>query len=129
MKEMCEAYLEALNEGNLDKVLALFTENAMVHSPLYGKVPAADFYRELFADTRQSETTLLHVFDRAEPDDSVALHFHYRWTLQGGRVVEFECVDVFGISRGDGRFESLRIIYDTHPLRHEHANVRGGKNR
>ena len=32
-------------------MLALFADGAIVHSPLYGTLPAAEFYPTLFADT------------------------------------------------------------------------------
>ncbi len=116
-KELCEHYLAALNEGNLDRVLALFDTDAHVLSPLYGMMPVAPFYKGLFGDTNQSETTFINLFEsEAGP---VALQFHYRWTLQSGGVVEFDCVDVFALNADRSRFSSLTIIYDTAPLRED----------
>ena len=120
-KELCNHYLNALNEGSLDKVLALFTEDAVVHSPLYGEMPADAFYRDLFSDTRQSETQLLNVFDAADNGKALALQFHYRWTLQSGEVVSFEVVDVFELADNRDRFTRLTIIYDTWRIRQPHA--------
>lgn len=48
---------------------------------------------------------------------SVALHFRYVWTLASGKVVEFECVDVFELAADRHRFSRMTIIYDTAPLR------------
>lgn len=116
-KELCEQYLAALNEGNLERVLALFDESAYVLSPLYGRMPVAPFYAGLFGDTNRSETTFVNLFESASGD--VALQFHYRWTLRSGRVVEFDCVDVFALDVDRSRFASLTIIYDTVPLRED----------
>lgn len=115
--EICRQYLEALNEGSLEGVLSLFTPEALVISPLYGEMPAADFYRDLFADTNRSETKLLNIFDADGRNYFVALHFQYRWTLKNGNVVEFECVDVFETTPDGKKFRSLKIIYDTAPIR------------
>ncbi|HYC42584.1 MAG TPA: nuclear transport factor 2 family protein [Noviherbaspirillum sp.] len=114
-KALCEQYLEALNEGRLERVLALFEPDAYVLSPLYGRMPVAPFYAGLFGDTNRSETTFVNLFESAS--GAVALQFHYRWTLKSGRVVEFDCVDVFALSADRSRFASLTIIYDTAPLR------------
>lgn len=116
-EQLCKAYLAALNGGDLDKVLSLFAPGAMVVSPLYGTMPVASFYRDLFADTGQSVTRLLNIFDKSEAGTSVALHFHYTWTLASGKVVAFECVDVFELTPTRDRFTKLTIIYDTAPLR------------
>jgi hypothetical protein len=47
----------------------------------------------------------------------VAAYFRCDWTLSDGRLVDFTCVDVFGFPPGSARIASMRIVYDTHPLR------------
>lgn len=116
-KDLCDQYLAALNDGNLERVLALFEADAYVLSPLYGRMPVAPFYAGLFGDTDRSETTLVNLFESAS--GPIALQFHYRWTLKNGRVVEFDCVDVFALNADRSRFASLTIIYDTAPLRED----------
>jgi ketosteroid isomerase-like protein len=120
-KDICQQYLDALNESDLEKVLSLFTRDAVVSSPLYGEIPANTFYRDLFSDTKRSETKLLKIFDSTGDGSSVALHFRYTWTLQSGKVVEFECVDIFEVSSDGKHFTKLKIIYDTYPIRAEHS--------
>jgi hypothetical protein len=120
---ICIRYLDALNEGCLDKVLALFNADAMVVSPLYGTMPVAAFYTNLFADTNRSETTLLNIFRATRTDTSVALHFRYKWTLRNAKVVSFECVDVFETTADGNRFTKLTIIYDTAPIRTDFNNL------
>ena len=115
--EICKQYLDALNEGSLEKVLSLFDPNAVVDSPLYGEIPATTFYTDLFADTNRSETNLLNIFDSIGGNSSVALHFHYTWTLKNGKIVDFECVDIFEITPDRKKFTKLKIIYDTAPVR------------
>lgn len=73
-KALCTEYLDALNESDLEKVLSLFTKDAVVHSPLYGEMDAVSFYQDLFADTERSDTTLLNVFDSAENGNAIGLH-------------------------------------------------------
>lgn len=117
LDDLCHCYLDALNTGDLEGVRALFTPDAEIVSPLYGVRPAHHFYAELFADTSRSETTLLNVFDTSSGNRSVALHFRYVWTLASGKVVEFECVDVFELTEDRQLFTRMTIIYDTAPLR------------
>lgn len=127
-EQLCAAYLEALNAGSLDRVLALFDPAAVVVSPLYGTMPAEPFYRELFADTNRSVTQPLHVFE-AKDNASVALHFRYAWTLRSGKVVEFECVDVFELTLARDRFAKLTIIYDTAPLKADFEKSQAARHR
>lgn len=119
-RELGTQYLAALNETDLDKVLSLFTRDALVVSPLYGEMAVEDFYTELFADTNRSETKFLNLFESKENGGSMGLHFHYKWTLKNGEVVNFEVVDVFELTSDGQRFKKLTIIYDTYPIRDEH---------
>ena len=115
--EICKQYLDALNEGSLEKVLSLFDPNAVVVSPLYGEMPATTFFKVLFADTNRSETKLLNIFESISGNTSLALYFHYIWTLKSGKIIEFDCVDVFEITPDKKIFTKLKIIYDTVPIR------------
>ena len=115
--DICKQYLDALNESSLEKVLSLFDPDAVVVSPLYGEMPATTFYKALFADTNRSETKLLNIFESISGVSSLALHFHYIWTLKSGKIVEFDCIDVFQITPDKKKFTKLKIIYDTEPIR------------
>lgn len=115
--DICRQYLDALNESSLEKVLSLFDPKAVVVSPLYGEMPATTFYKALFADTNRSETKLLNIYHSVGKSSSVALHFHYMWTLRSGKTVKFDCVDIFEITSDQNKFSKLKIIYDTAPIR------------
>ncbi|MCG2575111.1 nuclear transport factor 2 family protein [Acinetobacter sp. ME22] len=110
---LCLKYLNALNKSNLNGVLELFTDDAKIDSPLYGIKEANVFYKELFLDTSESNTTLLHIFENSETNDSIALHFEYEWTLSNGEIVKCECVDVFYLNENMDKFKKMKIIYDT----------------
>lgn len=49
--QLTDAHLAALQAADEARVLALFARGAIVHSPLYGPVPAAESYPALFRDT------------------------------------------------------------------------------
>jgi hypothetical protein len=117
IRKICQQYLDALNESSLEKVLSLFDPKAVVVSPLYGEMPATTFYSALFADTNRSETKLLNIFESISGVSSVALHFYYIWTLKSGKIVEFDCIDIFQITPDKNKFTKLKIIYDTAPIR------------
>ncbi|MCH1867457.1 nuclear transport factor 2 family protein [Nocardioides sp. CFH 31398] len=115
--ELVGRYLEALARADLDGVLALFAEDAVVHSPLYGDRPAQAFYEELFADTERSELTLRSVM-HGERDGHpvVSFWFDFDWTLADGTPAPFTVVDVAELD-DEGLVTDLHIVYDTAPLR------------
>ncbi|MDL5158397.1 nuclear transport factor 2 family protein [Actinomycetospora termitidis] len=110
-------YLAALDAGSVPDVLACFTADGEVVSPLYGTRSAAEFYPALFADSAPSRTELDRVY--TDPDDprEVALAFHYAWTLADGTPTPFDVVDLVTLTDDRQRIVRLRICYDTAPLR------------
>lgn len=110
-------YLAALEAGDVQRILTLFTADAIVHSPLYGEMPAGEFYPALFADTAESKLTLktvLHGDHEGWP--TVAFWFDFNWTLANGSPAPFSVVDIAKLN-SDGLITELHIIYDTSPIR------------
>ena len=110
-------YLAALEAGDVQRILTLFTADAVVHSPLYGEMPASEFYPALFADTAESKLTLKTVL-HGDRDDSptVAFWFDFDWTLADGSPAPFSVVDIAILNR-EGLITELHIIYDTAAIR------------
>src|SRR4029450_2848225 len=83
--ELIDEYLAALEVGDAERVLALFAPDGIVHSPLYGAVPARQFYPTLFADTAELRVTRRRVF-RAD-GEAVSFWFDFTWVLADGTSV------------------------------------------
>lgn len=109
--EIIKNYLNSLELSDYEKLISLFTEDAIVYSPLYGEILASKFYKDLFEDTSKSKITLLNIL-MGEDERVAAGHFRYDWTLANGTPTCFECVDIFNFSP-EGKIKELRIIYDS----------------
>ncbi|MBW2991209.1 nuclear transport factor 2 family protein [Candidatus Woesearchaeota archaeon] len=115
MQNIIKKYLKALEIGSYDNMIKLFAEDAIIFSPLYGKIKAVDFYKHLFKDTSESKITLINIF-KSDNKFIGAGHFRYDWKLADGTPTSFECVDVFQFTEG-GKIKQLTIIYDTAKIR------------
>lgn len=114
INELITEYLNGLQNGNLEQLLSVFDENAVVVSPLYGILCAKQFYSDLFKDTNNSKITLFNIFKSVEKNkNTCAGHFKYDWTMKDGTDVTFECVDVFEITN-EIKIKKVTIIYDTY---------------
>ncbi len=112
------AYLHALRTADAGLAVSLFTEDGIVHSPLYGPQPAGEFYPALFADTSQASLTLKCVMSGADQagQTTVSFLFHFDWRLPSGAAAPFDVVDVATLAP-DGKIKDLHIIYDTVDVR------------
>jgi len=115
IEKAIKVYLDALEKGSYGNMMRLFAKDAVILSPLYGKIKAVDFYRELFEDTSKSKITLLNIFN-SDNKFIGAGHFRYDWVLKDSTPASFECVDVFQFA-DDGKIKQLTIIYDTSKIR------------
>ncbi|MEL6391951.1 MAG: nuclear transport factor 2 family protein [Bacteroidota bacterium] len=110
-KAIAKAYIQHLARGDLDALLQLFAEGAIVISPVYGQMPYTNFYTTLFADTNNSTLTVKGIYEDALTG-FVALHFNYQWTLKNDTKVKFDVVDIIAFD-AENRITKLTIIYDT----------------
>jgi len=117
MKQAVHEYLEALEAGNLEAVVALFEEDGWVLSPFLGRMSAREFFPKVIDASSGAKLTTHDVLVSAERYPRAAAYFRYDWWLRDGPKVSFECADVFTFGPKTGRIESMIILYDTHPIR------------
>jgi len=111
---LVDAYLRALGTKDADLAISLFAPDGVVDSPLYGLLPAREFYPALFADTAASVVTLRKLLV-SDDSSTIAFWFDFDWVLADGSPAPFTVVDVAELR--DGLITALHIVYDTHPLR------------
>lgn len=113
-----QSYFHNLEQRDYQKLIALFAEEAVVVSPLYGNKRATDFYKELFLDTSKSKITMKNIFTRSQQSNIAAAHFLYEWTMKDNKVTSFECIDIFEFVMNDNeKIKKLTIVYDTFQIR------------
>ncbi len=113
-QEIMTAYLDAFSAGNLDGILALFSEEALVHSPTTGAVKARDFYPGLLEKSKGTRFTLKKTFTGNNPNEAAIL-FDYNKALPDGSTKTFDCIDIFEFNN-DNKIKEIRIIFDTKNL-------------
>jgi len=87
-----------MEAGDLDALLAHFTDDATVTSPISGKQPARDFYAKVMRITSARSMVLKHIFIGTSDPCSAALHFLYTRSIGNGMPATIECVDVFELT-------------------------------
>lgn len=110
-KDIARAYITHLENGNTEKLVALFSKDGMVDSPLYGIKKASEFYLELNDDTLNSELYTKGIFEE-DNSNKLALYFTYKWTLKNNKKLVFDVVDIIEFDN-QNKISKLKIIYDT----------------
>lgn len=110
-------YFALLTASDINGIVSLFDPDAHVVSPFLGQMNVADFFAKLGNASTASKLTVFDVL-LGERGDSAAAHFEYDWTLKSGDKIVFQGVDYFKFN-AEGRFASMSIFYDTHPVRED----------
>ena len=111
LKTIALDYIKFLENSETDKIVALFSKNGKVNSPLYGTKDAYSFYNELAEDTLNSKLKVNAIFEDSE-SNSIALYFTFHWTLSNKKEVVFDVVDIIEFNSSK-EITLLTIIYDT----------------
>lgn len=116
--ELVATYLRAVSTADVDLAVSLFTDDAVVHSPLYGPTAPRTFYPALFAETSAAHLTLLATMQGHDQQGAtmISFFFHFDWRLPSGVAAPFDVVDVARLA-ADGRIDRLHLIYDTVDVR------------
>ena len=94
----------------MDKVIGLFSIENTVRSPVYGDMPAQEFYTILASDTDES-ILQLHSILHDNHTDTYAVYFNYKWRVSNGDLIDFDVVDIIEFDK-KSKIKSLKIIYD-----------------
>lgn len=110
-------YFKLMTDGDIEGIIALFADDGYVVSPFLGQMGARPFFEKLGNASTNSVLTVFDVLIGVDGQTGAG-RFRYDWTLADGSDLSFEGVDHYTFA-ADGRFQSMRIYYDTHPLRLE----------
>ncbi|HEV8286905.1 MAG TPA: hypothetical protein VGQ09_21495 [Chitinophagaceae bacterium] len=122
MRSAILQYIDALQAADYNKIIALFSEEGVVHSPLYGDLSAKEFFKKLSSDTQCSKITMLNIFSSIDRPNVYSAHFKYEWTLKDNSETNFDCVDIF-VFNEISKIKEMTIIYDTHKIRGSFENL------
>jgi hypothetical protein len=130
---LCRNYLAAMESGDLEAVLANFTDDATATSPISGQHSARDFYEYVMRVTSNRSMALRTIFVGASDPSRAAVHVDYTRTVGNGKASTIEAVDIFELTEDRSRFAAVTIIYDTAPVRSDferlEAEVAGGEDK
>ena len=117
MQKALKEYLAALEDGDLNRIVALFEADGWVLSPLLGRMSAQEFFPKVVAASSDTKLTVHDILVSSKGRPRAVAYFQYEWWLTDGTKVTFDCADVFTFNRETGKIASMVILYDTFPIR------------
>lgn len=125
VEALCRSYLAALEAGDLEAVLANFTDDATATSPISGRRPVRDFYAYVMRVTSGRAMALRTIFVGVSDPNRAAVHVNYTRSVGNAPPATIEVVDVFELIEDLSKFTAVTIIYDTAPIRSDFETLDG----
>jgi len=117
IEKLCRNYVSAMESGDLEALLANFADDATAKSPIFGELPAREFYAYVLGEISGRSMTLKTIFTGSRDSSRAAIHVVYTRTVGGGEPATIEGVDVFDLTGDGSKIAAVTIIYDTAPVR------------
>lgn len=108
--EAVKNYLSNLEKGAVDNILDCFDHNAMLTSPMAGRISPGDFFPNLFVQLKTAKIELIEFFNSTDSADSVAAHFKYSWELKDGSKAALQCVDIIKFAPNTDLISDLNVV-------------------
>ncbi|WP_444921629.1 nuclear transport factor 2 family protein [Microbulbifer sp. CnH-101-G] len=115
-EQLCYQYIAAVEQGNLEALLALFTPNASVYSPIFGECSVKSFYSYIFRSISNRTMVLRNILYGGVKTNQVAIYLSYTRSVEGRDPATIDVVDLFDFTDDFSAFSSVKIIYDTAPI-------------
>jgi ketosteroid isomerase-like protein len=105
-------YYRLVDAGDVDGVVALFTEDTVYRRPGYEPIVGHGQMREFYSGTRVIDHGKHQVSEVVLQDRQIAVNGDFVGRLKDGTDVELRFADFFTVAR-DGRFSSRETFFST----------------
>jgi hypothetical protein len=115
--ELSLQYRIAVRDRNFDKVLSIFSPDAVIVTPLRGACDVKSYHDWLFATVKKSTVKVKNVFQALNGDISIAVQSDYEWLMHDDQVINFGGMSVFEFTSDKRHIRKMTTFYDTSLVR------------
>ncbi|MBK4735208.1 nuclear transport factor 2-like protein [Noviherbaspirillum pedocola] len=110
-------YRIAVRDRDFDKVLAIFTPDAEIITPLKGTCDVKSYHLWLFKTVKKSTVKVKNVFQALNGDISIAVQSDYEWLMHDDQLIHFGGMSVFEFTPDKRHIRKMTTFYDTSLVR------------
>lgn len=114
-------YYRILVNHELPPLMTLFSADAVVDHPIFGEMPATEFFEVLLDRAKSHEITILNVFQAMENSNRLAAYLKAKFVTKDNTHFDEKSIHIFDILN-TGLIQRLTVIIDTYPFRGEYAS-------
>ena len=122
--ELSLQYRKAVKERNLDAVLAVFSPDALIVTPLKGSCDVRTYHPWLFKAVKRSTVKVINAFQAMNSEICLAVQANYEWLMHDDTVIHFTGMSVFDFTPDKKKIKKMSTFYDTSLVRLQLAVLR-----
>jgi hypothetical protein len=115
--ELSLQYRKAVKERDLEAVLAVFSPDALIVTPLKGSCDVRTYHEWLFATVERSTVKVINAFQAMNSEICLAVLADYEWLMHDGKVVNFSGMSVFAFTFDKMKIKKMSTFYDASVVR------------
>lgn len=116
---LIKKFFQEIEKGHYDEVVKLFAPQGKIHSPIYGSMDAASFYKKLSIDAKATKIEIRNIFIDINNPHLAAAYIISSWGFKTGKSFNLEGINIFEFTSDEAQFQSVKFIYDTYTIRQE----------
>ncbi len=125
--ELSLQYRKAVKERDLDAVLAVFSPDALIVTPLKGSCDVRTYHQWLFTAVKRSTVKVINAFQAMNSEICLAVQANYEWLMHDDTVIHFTGMSVFDFTPDKKKIKKMSTFYDTSLVRLQLAVLRDDK--
>ena len=115
--ELSLQYRKAVKERDLEAVLAVFSPDALIVTPLKGSCNVTTYHQWLFTTVKRSTVKVLNAFQAMNSEICLAVQANYEWLMNDDTVIHFSGMSVFDFTPDKRKIKKMSTFYDTSLVR------------
>jgi len=123
--ELSLQYRKAVKERDLDGVLAVFSPDALIVTPLKRSCDVRTYHKWLFTTVKKSTVKVINAFQALNSEICLAVQANYEWLMHDDTVIHFSGMSVFEFTPDKRKIKKMSTFYDTSLVRLQIAALRG----
>lgn len=119
-EKMIREYYRILELHDYNSLMTLFSPDAIIVHPIFGNMPATEFFKILLDRARSHKITIHNIFQALEQPDRLAAYLRAVFVTKNGTTFDEDGVHIYDFS-ADGQIIRLTVVIDTYPFRGQYA--------
>ena len=118
-EQIMRSYYEALVQRDYEFLIKLFSQEAYIEHPIFGKIGAENFLKILLDKSKSHVIEIKNIFYTKEQENRAATYCHVKFTTKDNTEFTENSVHIYDFTK-EGLIKTITVVIDTFPFREKY---------